>query len=83
VLTVLAQVAITILGCWFGSGIIFGYAALKPVLVAQGVYKDLCAAEEFDGEFDTCYEQELRCVQACVPRQPSAVPRLTLCATLG
>ncbi|KAL3441040.1 major facilitator superfamily domain-containing protein [Aspergillus insuetus] len=56
----IAQVAITILACWFGSGIIFGYAALKPVLVAQGVYKDLCAAEELDGEFDTCYEQELR-----------------------
>ncbi|KAL4867618.1 hypothetical protein BDV12DRAFT_171021 [Aspergillus spectabilis] len=56
----LAQVVVTILACWFGSGIIFGYAALKPVLVAQGVYRDLCAPDELNDEFDTCYEQELR-----------------------
>ncbi len=52
----------TVLACWLGSGIIFGFAALKPVLVAQGVYRNLCAAEELDGELDTCYEQELRWV---------------------
>ncbi|KAL2832487.1 major facilitator superfamily domain-containing protein [Aspergillus cavernicola] len=56
----IVQVLVTILACWFGSGIIFGYAALKPVLVAQGVYRDLCAEEDLNGEFDTCYEQELR-----------------------
>ncbi|OJJ06770.1 hypothetical protein ASPVEDRAFT_46121 [Aspergillus versicolor CBS 583.65] len=56
----LAQVLATILACWLGSGIIFGFAALKPVLVAQGVYRNLCAAEELDGELDTCTEQELR-----------------------
>ncbi|KAL4954278.1 major facilitator superfamily domain-containing protein [Aspergillus filifer] len=55
-----AQVFATVLACWLGSGIIFGYAALKPVLVAQGVYQHLCSADELDGEFDTCYEQELR-----------------------
>ncbi|KAL4875472.1 major facilitator superfamily domain-containing protein [Aspergillus karnatakaensis] len=56
----LAQVIVTVLACWFGSGIIFGYAALKPVLVAQGVYRDLCAPDELGDELDTCYEQELR-----------------------
>ncbi|KAI9372761.1 major facilitator superfamily domain-containing protein [Aspergillus egyptiacus] len=56
----LAQVIVTIFACWFASGIVFGYAALKPVLVAQGVYRDLCAVEDIDGDFDTCYEQELR-----------------------
>ncbi|KAL3474246.1 major facilitator superfamily domain-containing protein [Aspergillus californicus] len=60
VLTCPAQVFVTILACWFGSGIIFGYAALKPILVAQGVYQDLCADEDLEGELDTCYEQELR-----------------------
>jgi hypothetical protein len=60
VLTFPAQVFATILACWLGSGIIFGYAALKPVLVAQGVYRDLCSADELEGEFDTCYDQELR-----------------------
>ncbi|KAL4804017.1 major facilitator superfamily domain-containing protein [Aspergillus unguis] len=56
----LAQVLATVLACWLGSGIIFGYAALKPVLVAQGVYRNLCGADELNGEFDTCYEQEIR-----------------------
>ncbi|KAL4787629.1 major facilitator superfamily domain-containing protein [Aspergillus varians] len=56
----LAQVAATVLACWLGSGIIFGYAALKPVLVAQGVYRDLCVEDELHGDLDTCYEQELR-----------------------
>ncbi|KAL5340872.1 major facilitator superfamily domain-containing protein [Aspergillus crustosus] len=56
----LAQVVVTILACWFGSGIIFGYAALKPVLIAQGVYRDLCTPDDLNDEFDTCYEQELR-----------------------
>ncbi|KAL4902728.1 hypothetical protein BDW74DRAFT_157457 [Aspergillus multicolor] len=56
----LAQVFATILACWFGSGIIFGYAALKPVLVAQGVYRDLCIPSELVEDFDTCYDQELR-----------------------
>ncbi|KAL4932357.1 putative MFS transporter [Aspergillus undulatus] len=56
----LAQVFATVLACWLGSGIIFGYAALKPVLVAQGVYRDLCPVDELDGELGTCTEQELR-----------------------
>ena len=42
----------------------FGYAALKPVLVKEGVYRDLCADEDMsgieDGGLRTCYEQELR-----------------------
>ncbi|KAL4918704.1 major facilitator superfamily domain-containing protein [Aspergillus aurantiobrunneus] len=58
----LGQVIVTIVACWLGSGIIFGYAALKPVLIAQGVYSDLCAEDKLvgDGDVDTCYEQELR-----------------------
>lgn len=42
----------------------FGYAALKPVLVREGVYRDLCTDEDLsgrrEGEVRTCYEQELR-----------------------
>jgi hypothetical protein len=33
-----AQVAFTVLACWLASGIVFGFAALKPVLVDVGVY---------------------------------------------
>ncbi|KAF7130887.1 hypothetical protein CNMCM5793_003757 [Aspergillus hiratsukae] len=56
----LAQVTITILACWFASGIVFGFAALKPVLIDQGVYRDLCTEEELRDGVDVCFEQDLR-----------------------
>ena len=54
------------LACWLASGIVFGFAALKPVLVAEGVYQELC---EYDdavifgedlGPYEPCAEQDLR-----------------------
>jgi hypothetical protein len=60
----LVQVIITILSCWLASGIVFGFAALKPVLVDQGVYREFCSAEEVDLDVEVCYEQDLRCVFA-------------------
>ncbi|RLL96447.1 hypothetical protein CFD26_103337 [Aspergillus turcosus] len=56
----LAQVTITILACWFASGIVFGFAALKPVLIDQGVYRDLCTEEELRDGVEVCFEQDLR-----------------------
>ncbi|RAL13714.1 putative MFS transporter [Aspergillus homomorphus CBS 101889] len=56
----LAQVAVTILACWFAAGIVFGFAALKPVLIAEGVYRDLCTDEELRDNVDVCLEQDLR-----------------------
>lgn len=38
----IAQVVSTVLACWLASGIVFGFAALKPVLLAEGVYEWLC-----------------------------------------
>ncbi|PYI24343.1 MFS general substrate transporter [Aspergillus violaceofuscus CBS 115571] len=58
--TRLAQVAVTILACWFAAGIVFGFAALKPVLIAEGVYRDLCTDEELRDGVDVCVEQDLR-----------------------
>lgn len=49
-----------VLACWFASGIVFGFAALKPILIKEGVYKDLCTQEELDEEVEVCYEQDLR-----------------------
>src|SRR4051812_45706329 len=40
------QVGITVLVCWLASGIVFGFAALKPVLISEGVYRDLCTEDE-------------------------------------
>jgi len=55
-----AQVAFTVLACWLASGIVFGFAALKPVLVDVGVYRELCTPEELMDDVDVCFEQDLR-----------------------
>lgn len=55
-----AQVLAVVLACWFASGIVFGFAALKPILIKEGVYKDLCTQDELDEEVEVCYEQDLR-----------------------
>ncbi|KAH7401187.1 major facilitator superfamily domain-containing protein [Pyrenochaeta sp. MPI-SDFR-AT-0127] len=55
-----AQVIATVLACWFASGIIFGFAALKPILIMEGVFRDLCTQEELDGNVEVCFEQDLR-----------------------
>ncbi|TQN66437.1 Protein FMP42 [Colletotrichum shisoi] len=58
------QVATGIVACWLAAGIVFGFAALKPVLVSEGVYSDLCDANDpssvEDGEYIPCTEQDLR-----------------------
>lgn len=53
---------VQIVSCWLAAGIVFGFAALKPVLVDQGVYRELCSQEELDENVEVCYEQDLRCV---------------------
>ncbi|MCJ1281012.1 hypothetical protein MMC26_000330 [Xylographa opegraphella] len=54
------QVAIACIYCLFAAGIVFGYAAFKPVLVKEGVYRNLCDEEDKVEAGKTCYEQELR-----------------------
>ncbi|KZO97874.1 MFS general substrate transporter [Calocera viscosa TUFC12733] len=56
----LAQVASAVLYCLCASGVIFGYAALKPVLISEGVYHHLCTPDEIDSHARVCREQELR-----------------------
>lgn len=56
----IAQVAFTVLSCWLASGLLFGFAALKPVLVDQGVYREYCTREEVADEVELCYKQDLR-----------------------
>lgn len=55
-----AQVLAVVLACWFASGIVFGFAALKPILIKEGVYRNLCTQEELDENVEVCYEQDLR-----------------------
>ncbi|KAL8673786.1 MAG: hypothetical protein Q9168_001798 [Polycauliona sp. 1 TL-2023] len=57
----LVQVAAAVVYCLFAAGVVFGYAALKPVLVNEGVYGDYCAELFATAETSTtCYEQEIR-----------------------
>lgn len=50
------QVAAAVTYCLFAAGIVFGYAALKPVLKDEGAYRDICSNTP-DG--DTCVEIHL------------------------
>jgi MFS family permease len=52
------QIIIAVIYCLFATGIVFGYAALKPVLVREGVYGDLCTEDERK-EKVPCYDQEV------------------------
>ncbi|KAL6855427.1 hypothetical protein ACO1O0_006573 [Amphichorda felina] len=65
-----AQVAVGVVACWLCSGIVFGFAALKPILIAEGVYRHLCP-NDGNSEFFTnnhgdlssqipCKEQDMR-----------------------
>ncbi|KAK1810396.1 hypothetical protein LTR12_015239 [Friedmanniomyces endolithicus] len=54
------QVGVAVVYCLLAAGIVFGYAAIKPVLVEEGVYRDKCTQDELDEGVWVCYEQELR-----------------------
>ncbi|KAG9531755.1 MFS general substrate transporter, partial [Aureobasidium melanogenum] len=56
----IAQVAVACVYCLFAAGVVFGYAAIKPVLIEQGVYADRCTPKETEQGVWVCYEQELR-----------------------
>ncbi|KAH7233532.1 major facilitator superfamily domain-containing protein [Fusarium tricinctum] len=59
------QVATGIIACWFAAGIVFGFAAIKPILIAEGIYSELChhdqrkLGEKPDFEVP-CAEQDMR-----------------------
>lgn len=56
----IVQVAVAVLYCLLAAGVVFGYAAVKPVLIQEGVYRDKCTQDEVDRGVWVCYGQELR-----------------------
>jgi MFS family permease len=54
------QVFLACVYCLFAAGVVFGFAAIKPVLIAEGVYRNLCSKQELDDDVRVCYAQELR-----------------------
>ncbi|KAK6084859.1 Protein FMP42-like protein 2 [Seiridium cupressi] len=60
----IAQITFAVIVCCLASGIVFGFASLKPVLIAEGVYRELCpinTPEDGEDPFEVpCTEQDLR-----------------------
>lgn len=60
-----AQVAVAVTACVLASGIVCGFAALKPVLIAEGVYSSLCPPDWQPPPWEKestipCAEQDMR-----------------------
>lgn len=53
------QVSVTVIYCLFAAGVVFGYAAIKPVLKKEGAYRDYCSANPGLVGVDTCIEIHL------------------------
>ncbi|KAF2458418.1 major facilitator superfamily domain-containing protein [Lineolata rhizophorae] len=54
------QVGVAVVYCLLAAGIVFGYAALKPVLIREEVYRWTCTEKELERGVRVCYEQEIR-----------------------
>lgn len=59
------QVFFAVIYCLFAAGVVFGYAAIKPVLIEEKVYRNLCTKEELEKDVLVCYKQDLRSVLRC------------------
>lgn len=70
------QVAAAVFYCLFASGVVFGYAAIKPVLKSEGAYKDICSAPGGLVSEDTCIEIHLNLMftVAAVATNVAALP---------
>jgi len=74
-----AQVGASVVYCFLAAGLVFGYAAIKPVLKAEGAYRDVCASAARDGSLDpeeTCVEMHLNMMftVAAVATNVAALP---------
>lgn len=72
----LVQVGVTVLYCLFAAGIVFGYAAIKPVLKKEGAYRDICRDNSGIVTEDTCVEIHLNLMftVAAVATNVAALP---------
>lgn len=59
------QVCLAVAYCFLAAGIVFGFAALKPILIRENAYRDLCSKEELDEDVLVCDGQEIRYVLYC------------------
>lgn len=50
--------------CFLAAGVVFGFAALKPILISEQVYRNLCSREELDNDVTVCDGQEIKYEQS-------------------
>ncbi|KAJ5558008.1 hypothetical protein N7461_001980 [Penicillium sp. DV-2018c] len=83
----IAQVCTAVVYCFLAAGVVFGFAALKPILVRENVYRNLCTQAELDEDVDVCYGQEIRLnlmfTIAAVVTNVSALPVGTILDAYG
>ncbi|KAJ5782060.1 Major facilitator superfamily domain general substrate transporter [Penicillium paradoxum] len=83
----IAQVCAAVVYCFLAAGVVFGFAALKPVLIREKVYRNLCSQIERDEDVDVCYGQEIRLnlmfTIAAVVTNISALPVGTILDAFG
>ncbi|AEO53517.1 hypothetical protein MYCTH_2106347 [Thermothelomyces thermophilus ATCC 42464] len=80
------QVIVGVASCFFGAGIVFGYAAIKPVLRAEGAYRRICAAQNGSPDaVDTCADMHLNLMftVAAVATNVAALPVRAILDHLG
>ncbi|KAH6853776.1 major facilitator superfamily domain-containing protein [Chaetomium sp. MPI-CAGE-AT-0009] len=73
----LLQVAAAVVYCFFGAGVVFGYAAIKPVLKTEGAYRHTCAVPDGSSDDeDTCVDLHLNLMftVAAVATNVAALP---------
>ncbi|KAK1782075.1 major facilitator superfamily domain-containing protein [Copromyces sp. CBS 386.78] len=73
------QVVVAVTYSLFAAGIVFGYAAIKPVLKREGAYQDVCRVDPNDEDpisQDTCVEIHLNLMftTAAVATNVAALP---------
>ncbi|KAI1209560.1 putative MFS transporter [Annulohypoxylon truncatum] len=56
-----AQVGFAIIACWFAAGIVYGFASLKPILIAEGVYSDACPPSDEQNDKSSDSGERLPC----------------------
>ncbi|KAL2018691.1 hypothetical protein VTK56DRAFT_465 [Thermocarpiscus australiensis] len=73
----LLQVTASVIYCFFAAGVVFGYAAIKPVLKSEGAYRHVCSKPGgLPVSEDTCVEMHLNMMftVAAVATNVSALP---------
>ncbi|CAN8096187.1 unnamed protein product [Discula destructiva] len=57
----IGQVVFAVTACTLASGVVCGFAALKPILIAEGVYRSLCPPAWPDGGDNGGESQKIPC----------------------